>query len=160
MAESYKACPKCRTAAHLAAAHCQNCGHVYRTQFTQPPDQTQLHQVPPPPPPQYQPPQYQQPQYQYSAPTGDLIQVSPGMHPVAVAIVLAVFVGWWAGALVNRQYGKAAAVGGAALLCGLLVTVGIGLVLLPALYIAGIIDVVQIAQRLNRGEPVKQWQFF
>lgn len=163
----HKTCPKCQTPAALQDVLCAYCGHAYRTQFDPPPDQTQMVPDPPParppqaPPAAPYPPAYppyapygQQPRYQVLP--ADAIQVAPGSHSVALAVLLAALVGGWAGMLVNRQYAK-----GITWLVG-----GVGFAVLTGcwaflfLYPVGIIDSALIAQRLNRGEAVRPWQFF
>ena len=41
-----------------------------------------------------------------------------------------------------------------------IVTCGLGIVLLVPYAIVVIIDAVLLAQRVNRGETIKEWQFF
>ncbi len=42
MTPSQKTCPACKLPARIYAAACENCGHVFRTQFMPPVDQTQV----------------------------------------------------------------------------------------------------------------------
>ena len=42
MTPSQKICPSCKLPARIYAAACENCGHVFRTQFLPPTDQTQV----------------------------------------------------------------------------------------------------------------------
>ena len=42
MTPSQKTCPSCQQTARIYATECENCGHVFRTQFLPPPDQTQM----------------------------------------------------------------------------------------------------------------------
>lgn len=42
MTQPQKACPACNLSAPIQAAVCEDCGHVYRTQFMPPLDQTQV----------------------------------------------------------------------------------------------------------------------
>jgi hypothetical protein len=181
----YKLCPQCRQPAHLHAPQCENCGHQFRTQFAPPGQPGSQPASPPPMPPspppagyippaqpyyppqqgQYPPPQYPpvypppvQPPYppQYGYGRTDIIQVIPGTHSVAVAVLLAVLIMGWAGMLYNRQYAKGVTCLFVSIVVGI-VTLGIGSL---GIWVVGIIDCVLIANRLNRGEPVGQWQFF
>ena len=164
-----KTCPKCGRTDNLGASACTNCSHVYRTRFDaapfdaapfekSPPAPTQMYQpprVPPPTPPaQYhQPPQ--QGYYQPPPRPVDAIQVRPGSHSVATAVILSlVIIG--AGQMFNKQVLK-----GITFLLGaiLLAVPTYGGSFLVA-SIIGLVDAIQIANRLNRGEVVTQWQFF
>ena len=85
------------------------------------------------------------------------IQCYPGTHSVTAAVLLALFFGGWAGMIVNRQIAKGLLFG---LLGGMAVSVltcGWGLIIW---YPLTVIDAIVIACRLNRGEPVREWQFF
>ena len=152
-----KRCPTCHAIAQIDQAQCQGCGRQFRTQFVAP--------DPPPardektmavprgwvPPPDTPLALYHQPVVVRS----NILRVPVGSHPVTLAIVLSIFI-TGAGQLVNRQYAKAAL-----MFIGAIVlawpTMFIGSI---AIGIVGIIDTVQIAQRLNRGEAVGDWQFF
>ncbi len=170
-----KTCPKCGRTDNLGASACANCSHVYRTRFdaapfeASPPAPTQMYQSPPtpgqtrvppsaPPAHYHQPPQqgyYQPPPVYYAPRPVDSIQVAPGSHSIATAVILSlVLVG--AGQMINKQVAKGVTV----LLCAVFVgcfTFGGGAILL---YILAVIDAIQIANRLNRGEIITQWQFF
>lgn len=180
----YKLCPKCQTSAAIDAQQCAQCGHVYRTQFTPPPhpDQTQAFNMPPgvaghvpthpnpppsqryqpPPPPQgyYPAPPPQQPYYgpspQWGAAPPGWIQVAPGTHSVAAAVLLSFLCLVCAGQFYNRQYGK-----GLALLVGSIVcavcTVGFSCLLSWPI---ALIDAGMVAQKLNRGQAVREWEWF
>ncbi len=54
MTPSQKTCPACKLPARIYATACDNCGHVFRTQFTPPIDQTQV--LPPLPESHFLPP--------------------------------------------------------------------------------------------------------
>lgn len=139
-----KTCPNCGIASHLDALFCQKCGHHYSTPFQ--PGQTQ--QIPPGYAGGYQ----QQPGYQ-----PPFIQVIPGSHPVVAVVLLSIFIGGWAGALVNKQTAKGLLVW---LLGGVLFTLatcGYGFLIV---YPLALVDSVLVAYRLNRGEAVREWQFF
>ena len=86
-----------------------------------------------------------------------MIQVQPGSHPVVLVVILSIIFGGWVGMLINRQIAKG-------LIFGLVVsgvvsflTCGLGLFLF---YPLTVIDAIVVATKLNRGEPVKEWQFF
>ena len=85
------------------------------------------------------------------------IQVPAGTHPVVVVVILSLLFGGWAGMLVNRQIVKG-------LVYGLLVHGVLGLVTCGLTYIISypitVVDAILVAVKLNRGEPVKEWQFF
>lgn len=145
--QQYKSCPSCGQVAFINAPTCLRCGHQFRTTF--PTNPTQAFTPPPqaPGPPQMMgavPP-----------PPGYIVMV-PGTHPVIAVIFVSGFIGGWAGALINRQYGKAFAllVGGVVLVA---FTGCLGLLIWLALTF---VDAMSIANRLNRGEPVRDWQFF
>jgi len=40
--QAYKICPQCNQSAPLSAKQCSACGHMFRTQFTPPPDRTTM----------------------------------------------------------------------------------------------------------------------
>ena len=165
-----KVCPSCGFHAPVNAPTCGNCGHAYRTKFT-PPDQTQMFtpgmmsppgQITPPnyqPPPNYQQPPVNQPPIIIYAPPQQLplgtIQVQPGTHSVALAIILAFFI-TGTGQMVNKQGLKGVVILLSAILFGAL-TLGIGWAIIG---LASFIDAICIANRLNRGEPVGPWQSF
>lgn len=183
----YKQCPQCKQLAALNAPHCVQCGRVFRTQFAPPPvdDQTRFFGGPPPatpsgpatpPPPQYPqqaygpppqpyqghpsyPPQYP-PQYPPPGYRTDIIQKYPGTHNTTAAILLAVLIGGWAAAFYNGQTAK-----GAVLLVGSVVLIGLfglltGFLVAIIIWGVGMADGIMVANRINRGEPVGQWQFF
>jgi hypothetical protein len=54
MTPSQKTCPACKLPAPIYAAACENCGHVFRTQFLPPMDKTQV--LPPLPESHFEPP--------------------------------------------------------------------------------------------------------
>lgn len=130
---SQKICPRCGQPAYLNAPTCAQCGHLFRTNFAQQPTQV-FHPRP--------------------IKTDD-IQMCPGTHSVIAAAVLSLFL-TGGGQIYNRQYVK-----GVVLLvitialafgtCGAFVCIA-----WPVL----LIDAILIASRLNRGEIVRQWQFF
>lgn len=81
-----KQCPKCRTTAQLQAGFCQQCGHLYSTQFDahgqriQPVQQAQ---------PQYPPQQFQQPTGQPVYPAQPVYQQQPMYQAVNVYVPVA-----------------------------------------------------------------------
>ena len=158
MTQPFKICPQCQEAATMSAASCARCGRVYRT--TAPPSmqQTQVIQPPqyqqPPYPPQY-PPQAPPPTpYSQSPPTG--ISVQPGYHSPMVAVLWGFLCCLPFGQFYNKQYAKG--------LVMLLVFFGLafftyGLAWIIAWPLA-LMDAYRIADRLNRGETVGEWQSF
>lgn len=86
-----------------------------------------------------------------------MIQMPPGTHSVALVAVLSIFFGGWVGMLINRQVVKG-------LVYGLLISGAVSLLTcgMAALvfYPLTVIDAIMVANRLNRGEAVKEWQFF
>ena len=149
-----KTCPKCGRTDNLGASACTNCSHVYRTRFDAAPfDAAPFEKSPPAPTQMYQPPQ--QGYYQPPPRPVDAIQARPGSHSVATAVILSlVLIG--AGQMFNKQVLK-----GITFLLGaiLLAVPTYGGSFLVA-SIIGLVDAIQIANRLNRGEVVTQWQFF
>lgn len=97
------------------------------------------------------------------------IQVAPGTHSVAAAMILAIFL-TGGGQLVNRQTAKGLLILGGALGLGLIAFIGTTVTLGflgPLFWFVGfcywlpsLIDAIQIANRLQRGEPVRPWQCF
>lgn len=86
-----------------------------------------------------------------------VIQVPPGTHPVVLVIVLSIIFGGWVGMLINRQIAKGLIYG---LLAGTVIgmlTCGVGWIIL---YPLTVIDAIMVANRLNRGESIREWQFF
>jgi hypothetical protein len=85
------------------------------------------------------------------------IQVPAGTHPVWLVALLSFLFGGWAGMLVNRQYVKAIIYG--LLICGLVsfVTCGFATVIL---YPLTIIDAILVAIKLNKGQAIKEWEYF
>ena len=82
-----------------------------------------------------------------------------------VSVVAAGLLNWlWGGAgyFVIGQQTKGFVFCGITLLLVIfaIVTCGLGIVLLVPYAIVVIIDAVLLAQRVNRGETIKEWQFF
>ena len=90
-------------------------------------------------------------------PQSGVIQVAPGTHPVALVIILSILLGGWVGMLINRQYAKG-------LVFGLVVFMGVGALTcglsLAVAYPLMLVDAILVATKLNRGEPVREWQWF
>lgn len=164
-----KICPRCEAVAPLTAAFCQQCGHGFRTQFPPPPlghrQPAPTQAVPPavlPPPYQQQPP-YESPPYtttggvvyHVAAPPADTIQFLAGTHSVALVVILALFI-TGTGQMVNKQVIKGVVLLLAAVVL-LPLTLGVGWFVIA---ITAFIDAICIANRLNRGEAVRQWQWF
>ncbi len=161
MTQPFKICPKCGTNADPAAPTCVTCGHAYRTQFTPPPvaptmygGQAQQFQ----PPPAYHSPAQSDVPIQYQRKASDDIQVAPGSHQVPLACILSIFI-IGGGQMVNRQYVKGIML---FLLSGFAFWISFFFLFIPYLVLWGvnIWDSIAVAQRLNRGEVVSQWQFF
>jgi hypothetical protein len=129
----------------VQAAQCHQCGHAYSTQF----NQTQAfygspYQAPPPP-------------HGYPVQVPGMIQVPPGSHPVVLVALLSLFIGGWAGMYVDKQVAKGLLFGllGGIMFCT--VTCGWGFFVWYPLVL---VDAIIIANRLNQGQPVRDWQFF
>lgn len=181
---TYKTCPQCGQTAMLNAPACQRCGYEYRTQFDpsqqmlQPTDpQYSSTQAPPtqdPPaqtmpaqvfiPSPFQPPAHPLPGAYYGNLPPGYIQVQPGSHSVVIAVLAAVLL-LGAGQWYNYQASKGVLflVGG--VLFGLfsvilaLFTFGLGLLLIPLMWIYNIVDTVLIANKINSGAPVGPWDW-
>ena len=94
--------------------------------------------------------------YAYPTTTPGCIQKAPGSHSPVIAVLLSVFCCSVAGQFYNGQFLKGiimlvAAVGLA------VVTGGLTALLTWPLFA---VDAGMVASRLNRGEPVSEWQFF
>jgi hypothetical protein len=182
MSQPYKICPRCQTPADLQAPSCGNCGRVYKTQFPQNPDRTvvgagqtapndpAIYQQPQPPP--YEQPTIYQPGYQHPPPAytpkSDWIQLPPGSHSAGLALLFSLLI-TGGGQIYNRQFVKGAVVlvGYMALIMVLwvlaVITFGLGLVfflVLVPVWIVLSVDAYKVAERLNRGEAIGQWQSF
>ncbi len=151
-----KQCPQCGLVTPLNTPACTQCGHQFRTQFTQATQQTQMI-IPPP----QQPPLQQYPQYTPFV-GYDMITRPPGSHSALAAGALSCLGLLGGGQMYNGQVIKG--------LVNLAVSfvlwiITLLLFLLPLLifipfWLLVTIDAVCIAQRLNRGEPVGQWKCF
>ena len=86
-----------------------------------------------------------------------MIQVEPGTHPVVLVVILSIIFGGWVGMLINRQITKGLVYG--LLIHGFLALVTCGLTAVVS-YPLTLIDAILVAMKLNRGEAVKEWQFF
>lgn len=85
-----------------------------------------------------------------------MIQVPAGSHSLWLVVVPSVLLGGWLGMILNRQIAK----GIICLLAGFLITsVSCGTGFFP-LYVLMLIDAILIARKLNRGEAVRDWEFF
>ena len=129
--------------------------------YQQPPQYQQPPYPPPPPPPGYYPPPGSPPQpptpMGYYPPTmrSDDIWVPGGMHSPGLGVLFGLLlVG--GGAFYNRQYIKGVVMLVGAMFLGIM-TLGFAfLVTWPV----SAIDGYMVAQRLQRGEVVGQWQWF
>jgi hypothetical protein len=181
----YKRCPRCETVTEASTAHCVQCGHAFRTVVAPPvrqgtqflggsggfsnppvpggfrPSAPSMPQMPPAP-------GYGMPHGHGGAPAGNLIIVPPGQHPVAIVAVLSVMFGGWLGAIVNKQVVKGLVMGmlyGAfwlTMLMDVLVSESVMLFYLATsgVWLAMLIDAIKVANRLNQGLPVKEWDCF
>ena len=106
------------------------------------------------PPPQYPPAPYPpyQPPYPYRP---GVIQMPPGTHAVAAAVILALLFNG-AGQMMNKQVTKGIVLLLSAIVLGV-VTLGVAWLVITTL---ALVDAICIANRLNRGEPVGPWQWF
>ncbi len=86
-----------------------------------------------------------------------MIQVPAGSHPIWVVVLLSVLFGGWAGMLVNRQIVKGLVYGLVAGLVFCYVTCCFGFLVW---YPLTLIDAILVAMKLNRGQAVKEWEFF
>jgi hypothetical protein len=102
---------------------------------------------------QMQSPQAPQMQAQYGQP--GVIQYPPGSHNPGGAILCG-FLIVGVGQMVNHQVIKGVVIMLAALCLGVF-TAGVATLII---WLFAFIDTICIANRLNRGEPVREWQFF
>lgn len=159
--QPYKACPRCQTAAALDAATCSKCGHVFRTKFGPPANQTTVFVPQPMAPPPAHPPG---PTQQYPGPTPgpQYHQQHPGLiykaptHSPLMAAMLSFFLCSFMGQIYNGQAIK----GIVAMVVGVLFiafTGGLGaFVYWPVM----LIDAYLIGVKLQRGQGVREWEFF
>lgn len=137
MTQPYKICPQCGEGAVISAAQCGRCGRFYRT--TAPPAPSNQTQVFVP----------------LTGPTRG-ISIQPGYHSPAIAVLWSSLCCICAGQFYNRQYVK-----GILLVCLMWVTGPFTYGISPfLLWIAAMIDAHQIAQKLNRGDVVGEWECF
>lgn len=142
-----KICPSCKTPASLDSKFCSQCGHTYRTVFT---DQTRLT-----PPQQQFPHRQQQEPFQYPPHAGEPGYIySPGKSPGLSIVCGLLFTG--CGQMANGQVGKGF------LIFFLTATAGYEGYWIPvfAMWLISLIDAPQVASRLQRGEVITLWQFF
>lgn len=135
-----RACPRCGSSNDVSSQYCSQCAQPLHSPVLLPPQGQSGSNYPRPP-------------QQASAP----IQVPAGSHSVALVAVLSILFGGWVGMLVNRQYVK-----------GIVTLVGFGMI--PAAVTCGlsaivwyplsVIDAILVANRLNRGEAISEWQCF
>jgi hypothetical protein len=83
------------------------------------------------------------------------VRLTPRTHPPAMAVILSLWLPGL-GQFYNRQASKAVAILMLTLSICLLADIRIGLIMLPL----AAIDAGLIAARLNRGEPVREWEWF
>ena len=86
-----------------------------------------------------------------------MVQVPAGTHPVVLVVILSILFGGWAGMLVNRQIVKGLVYG--LMIHGILGLVTCGITFVIS-YPLTLIDAILVAIKLNRGEAVREWQFF
>jgi hypothetical protein len=145
MSQPYKVCPQCKQPAALDLQTCLRCGHLYRTQFVPPTQQTQMFV---PPPIQPYPPVFNAGQRGISVP--------PGSHSPVIAVLLSLLLLICAGQFYNRQYAKGLVILGGSIVIVVL-TAGLALIIV---WPVALFDAGMIASRLNRGEVITEWQFF
>ncbi len=86
-----------------------------------------------------------------------MIQITPaGTHSIALAVLLSLLCFVCAGQFYNRQFGKGLALLVGAIVCAVF-TVGFSLFLSWPI---AVIDAGCIAQKLNRGQLVREWEWF
>lgn len=150
--QQLKKCPKCGSLAYLDAQQCTGCGHVFRTNFGTAVNQTQVIQ-----------PQAPQVHHHYHAgggASGQMVQRAPGAHSVALAALFSLCCLTGVAQVYNGQVMKGL------MLFAFVVIVGAFLGAIGGIFIAIVIgmmasiDGIMIAIKLNRGQPVGQWEFF
>lgn len=86
-----------------------------------------------------------------------MIQVPAGTHPMALVIILSILFGGWTGMLVNRQIVKG-------LVYGLIIGSVLGFATCGLAFIVWypltVVDAILVANKLNRGQAIKEWEFF
>jgi len=108
------------------------------------------------PQPGPQPGPYGQYPPQPQLPASNIIQVLPGSHSVPTALLLSLLCITGAGQMFNKQVLK-----GLVILIVALIAAGItGGVSILVIYPAAAVDAYMIASKLNRGQPVKSFEFF
>jgi TM2 domain-containing membrane protein YozV len=157
--QPFKICPQCQEPAHIAAASCLRCGRLYRTTAPPPMQQTQVVQPPPaqyqqPYPPPYPPPLPPYvPYIPYGPPPRQGSSVQPGSHSPMVAVLWSLLF-LCAGQFYNKQVNKGLTLLVVAIVMGVC-TLGLSVLITWPL---ALIDAYKIAERLNRGEVVGEWQ--
>lgn len=150
MTAADKDCPRCRSRREGGAlAPLPLPVHIGPARDTPDPAPVALQPSPPYPPAPYPP---YQPPYPYRP---DVIQMPPGTHSVAAAVILALLFNG-AGQMINRQVAKGVVLLLSAIVLGV-VTLGVAWLVITVL---ALVDAVCVANRLNRGEPVGPWQWF
>ncbi len=134
-----KQCPQCGNMDSVAAGFCSRCGQKY------PPYSNTF--LPPTPQTTGLPPRFGSP---------DTIQLPPGAYDPTLAIVLAVIFSGWIGMIINKQQLKGVVV----LVAGIFLILATGGLGVFVVYPLSLVDVILIGNRLKRGEPVAQWQWF
>ncbi|MFN7172674.1 MAG: hypothetical protein ACK4P3_07840 [Fimbriimonadaceae bacterium] len=183
----YKQCPRCTNLCDQSDLTCRQCGHRFVPSSLGP--QQIIHQEPSAVQPHYPKQQdpfpgqlyhgnqqqyqqnpsqnpfqnpYQSPYQQptpYIVPPGVIVR-QPGTHSVAIAALLAVLLGAWAASIYNGQVAKGLIFW---LAGGIFIALVLGCLawfLLPIIWIVGIVDSVLVANKLNSGRPIAEWEFF
>lgn len=139
--QPYKMCPRCGLQVPVQAPQCARCGHAFFAAPNQP---------------YYGAPGPQAP-YGYPHPGPGYIQVQPGTHPFALIVILSLLFGGWVGMLLNRQIAKGLIFGLGLSVVIFIVTCGAGL---AVWWIIMLVDAILVANKLNEGRPVREWEFF
>ena len=152
-----KRCPVCQSVVHILIQQCPDCGHWFRTQFVHGPSNRTTF-IPPngggqQPPNNPHPPNYG---YSYHHPHGQFVQKPPGSHSATVAALLGIFCILGAPQLYNGQCLKALTL----FVSALVVLTLTGCLAYPIFFIIGLVDGINIANKLNTGRPVGTWEFF
>lgn len=141
-----KTCPHCGQTVNIQDQRCFRCGNYFA------PQQPYNSYVAP-----GNSPYPRQAQYVQQPMTPGMIWMPPGTHNVTTVVLLSIFIGGWVGMIVNKQVTKG-------LIIGLLVPVVLAVctsgISFLVTYPLTLIDAILIANKLNRGQAVGEWEYF